>query len=192
MTTEQYQFTDDGTIPNSVFPMVVYKKMFSVTENLTDEMERVFADNNWKNAWRNGVYDYHHFHSIAHEVLGVYSGSAQLRLGGESGKTLTVEAGDVLVLPAGTGHKKISASDDFGVVGAYPGGSDYDIRTGEESERELYCKTLQKYPFLTTTPFRAATMGSLIFGNNFSYEKSNNDSYDAGVICICKCTGKIA
>ncbi|MBY8963852.1 hypothetical protein KJK34_13910 [Flavobacterium sp. D11R37] len=159
MTTEQYQFTDDGTIPNSVFPMIVYRKAFGVSENLADEMERVFADNNWKNAWRNGVYDYHHFHSIAHEVLGVYSGSAQLRLGGEGGKTVTVEAGDVLVLPAGTGHKKISASDDFGVVGAYPGGSDYDIRTGKESERETVLQNIAKVSFPDNDPVQGNNNG---------------------------------
>src|SRR3712207_7593545 len=53
------------------------------------------------------------FRSNAHEVLGVVSGSATIRFGGESGETFGVSAGDVVIIPAGVGHACINASDDF-------------------------------------------------------------------------------
>ncbi len=152
METAQYQFKDDGKMPNSVFPLVVYKKAFPVADNLADVIEENFAKNNWKNAWRNGVYTYHHYHSTSHEVLGVYKGTAQLQLGGEEGKTLDVSAGDVLIIPAGTGHKKLSASDDFAVVGAYPNGMDYDLLTGKSEEREKALVNIAKVPFPDNDP----------------------------------------
>ncbi|MFL9844199.1 cupin domain-containing protein [Flavobacterium rhizosphaerae] len=151
METQHYNFQDDGHIPNSVFPAVVYKKAFS-GDNLAEVMERHFAGNNWTNSWRNGVYPYHHYHSITHEVLGVYSGTAELQLGGEKGKKIAVAPGDVMILPAGTGHKKISASADFGVVGAYPNGSDYDIMKGEPGERPAADERIARVPFPENDP----------------------------------------
>lgn len=152
MKTLKFQFEDDGKIPNSVFPLIVYKQAFDPAENLDDVMERTFASNNWTNAWRNGVYTYHHFHSIAHEVVGVYKGSAQLHMGGENGEKLDVEAGDVLIIPAGTGHKQISASGDFAVLGAYPNGMDYDVLTGEEANRNKILDNLAKVPLPDNDP----------------------------------------
>lgn len=152
METAQYQFKDDGKIPNSVFPLIVYKKAFPVTDSLADVIEEKFAKNNWKNAWRNGVYDYHHYHSTSHEVLGVYKGTAQLQLGGEQGKKVDVSVGDVIIIPAGTGHKKIAASDDFAIVGAYPDGMEYDLLTGKAEEREKALVNIAKVPFPDNDP----------------------------------------
>lgn len=152
MKTLQFQFEDDGKIPNSVFPLIIYKKAFDPAENLDNVMEETFAKNNWTNAWRDCVYPYHHYHSITHEVLGVCKGSAQLHMGGEKGKKLDMEAGDVLIIPAGTGHKRISASEDFAVLGAYPGGMEYDLLTGKDSERLKALENIAKVPFSDNDP----------------------------------------
>lgn len=159
METLQYQFEDDGTIPNSIYPLVIYKNAFAVSNSLADEMEERFAANSWGNSWRNGVFPYHHYHSISHEVLGVYSGHAILHLGGEQGKKLEVKAGDVIVIPAGVGHKKVFASEDFAVIGAYPGGMDYDLKTGKEGERPKADDNLARVPIPETDPLQGLSGG---------------------------------
>ena len=159
MKTLQYNFQDDGRIPNSPLPLLVYKNTFKANDALADAMEETFAANNWKNSWRNGVYPYHHYHSITHEVVGIYKGNAQLHMGGENGEIIDVEAGDVLVIPAGVGHKKVSASDDFAVVGAYPDGKDYDLLTGEEGERPAADKRIAQVPLPETDPVQGKEGG---------------------------------
>ncbi len=132
-------FAAGGAVPNSTLPVLFYR--FELPKDAPDpasHLERLFDSNGWSNGWRNGVYPFHHFHSTAHEVLGVARGRATLRLGGEDGRDFDVEAGDVLLLPAGTGHKKLSGSTDFLVVGAYPDGRSRDlIRADEVSEAEV-------------------------------------------------------
>lgn len=127
---------DDGEIPNNPrLPLLVYKN--AVTLGAGDPaavFERLFTANGWAGSWRNGVFPFHHFHSTAHEVLGVYAGSASIRLGGESGVTLEVAPGDVVIIPAGVGHKKLASRGDFGVVGAYPAGQHPDICRGGRRE----------------------------------------------------------
>jgi uncharacterized protein YjlB len=155
----QFNFQDDGRIPNSPLPLLVYKKAFEVSDSLADAMEEAFDKNNWKNSWRNGIYPYHHYHSISHEVVGVYAGKAQLHMGGEAGEVIDVEAGDVLVIPAGVGHKKVSASDDFAVIGAYPDGMDYDLMTGEEGERPAADKRIAQVPLPEADPVQGKDGG---------------------------------
>lgn len=122
-------FKDDGTIPNNpYFQVLIYP---SVLKGRTGQIVKTFEKNNWGNNWVDGVFPYHHFHSTSHEVLGVISGHATLRLGGQKGKDIKVSAGDVVVLPAGTGHKRLSASSDFSIAGGYPDGRDYDTQTKE-------------------------------------------------------------
>lgn len=122
-------FEERGVIPNNPrFPALVYQQAFSPdVVDLASAIEQRFEDNGWPPAWRNGIYDFHHYHSKGHEVLGIAKGSAELILGGEGGRELSVRKGDVVLLPAGTGHRRLSASSDFLVVGAYPLGQSGDI-----------------------------------------------------------------
>ena len=101
------------------------------------DVQGLFAAHGWGGSWVNGVFDFHHFHSTSHEVLAVIAGSAVLELGGPQGESFEVSTGDVVVLPAGTGHRRASASGDFRVVGAYPAGQeDYDLlRQADDAAR---------------------------------------------------------
>ncbi|WP_162055197.1 cupin domain-containing protein [Pontibacter pamirensis] len=128
----------DGNIPNNQqLPLLLYRQVFADSNNLEHQFKEAFAQHNWRGSWTNGVYDYHHYHSKSHEVLGVAAGSATIVFGGPGGEEVEVKAGDMVVLPAGTGHCRKSASSDFSVVGAYPGGQEnYDICTQEDDMEE--------------------------------------------------------
>lgn len=127
MTVEHFRLTKSDWVPNNpAFPVIVYRQIGP--HICSAAFEDMFSTNGWTDIWRNGVFDYHHYHSSAHEVLGVGRGKAKLQIGGPAGPMLEVSQGDCLILPAGTGHKKIESSSDFQVVGAYPPGQHADIQ----------------------------------------------------------------
>ena len=131
----EFKYSNDGRIPNSRYPVLIYRNAFEERgEKGAEWLEKRFRENNWANSWRDGIYPYHHYHSITHEVLGVYEGKALLHLGGEEGEKVEVSAGDIIIIPAGVAHKNLG-SDNLKVVGAYPNASEYDIKTGEKGER---------------------------------------------------------
>ncbi|HEY8251126.1 MAG TPA: cupin domain-containing protein [Burkholderiales bacterium] len=118
----------DGSIPNHPrWPLLIYPQALKNAK--PEAFEELFTRNRWPAAWRNGVHPFHHFHSTSHEVLGIYEGEVTVQFGGEGGVTVTAKPGDVIVLPAGTGHKKLAARGALGVVGAYPEGSNPDTCT---------------------------------------------------------------
>jgi uncharacterized protein YjlB len=117
------KFKDDGVIPNNErWPLVVYRGAVSLPADLDPAavIEDLFELNGWGDSWRNGIYDYVHYHSRIHEVLGIARGTGTVRFGGNNGKTVQLKAGDVAILPAGTGHQCLTVSTDFLVVGALP------------------------------------------------------------------------
>jgi uncharacterized protein YjlB len=134
MVVETFVFDDDGAIPNSRLPVLLYHEVEAAAEAAS--CERLFAENGWLGAWRDGIFPFHHFHSTAHEVLGIAGGDARVMLGGPSGETLEVRRGDVLVLPAGTGHRNVGSTTDLVVIGAYPDGMSWDLRRGDPAEHE--------------------------------------------------------
>jgi uncharacterized protein YjlB len=67
-------------------------------------------------------------------------------------QTLAVHVGDVLVLPASTGHCNVGASDDLLVVGAYPDGMNWDIRRGDPAERNEVPANIHAVPLPRCDP----------------------------------------
>lgn len=134
-TAEAFLLAPSGDFPNNpTLPALHYRAAFELPRvDPAARIEHTFARHAWTAGWRDGVYPYHHFHSTAHEVLGCYAGRAQLQLGGPDGPILELSRGDALVLPAGVAHKRIDASADFSVVGAYAGGRAYDMQRGNSA-----------------------------------------------------------
>lgn len=160
-----FRFADAGAIPNNPrLPVLVYKQ--AAPAELRDSalaawFEENWPKHDWRAAWRYGVYEFPHYHSTAHEVLGVYRGRASLRLGGSGGATLVVEAGDMIVLPAGTAHQNLGASDDFHVVGGYPKGQDADLLRGRPGERPAADTRIAGVPLPQGDPL-AGARGALV------------------------------
>lgn len=143
-------FEDDGLVPNNILPFLVYQGAVTLDPKQPEQtIENLFETNNWGGTWRNGVYDYLHYHATVHEVLGVARGHARVRFGGDHGQELDIKAGDVAILPAGTGHQCITASDDFCVIGAYPPGSRMEIT---RPTPENHAKALKTIPNVARPP----------------------------------------
>jgi uncharacterized protein YjlB len=152
MPVETYEFEDDGGIPNSPLPVLIYHGVGAARD--VASCEALFARNGWLGAWRNGIFSFHHFHSTAHETLGIVAGSAAVVLGGPRGRRFEVCQGDVLVLPAGTGHCNAGASADLLVVGAYPGGMHWDIRRGDPAEHDEVLANVRAVPIPGADPIQ--------------------------------------
>lgn len=160
IATEALTFVDDGAIPNHpTFALLLHRKAFDPRgEEPAVAAEALFAANGWGGFWRNGVYPFHHYHSTCHEALAVAAGWGEVLFGGEGGRTVRLEAGDVAVLPAGTGHKRIAASDDFLVVGAYPPNQPYDL-IRDPAEHDAALARIKAVPAPATDPVFGAEGG---------------------------------
>lgn len=148
-----FVFEDDGLVPNNPLPFIIYKRVIDVrTAHPERTIEDVFASHRWGSMWRNGIFDYLHYHSTAHEVLGVARGQARVRFGGDGGKVLDLAAGDVAILPAGTGHQCLFATRDLSVVGAYPPGQTMEITRPTPDNHAKAIETIPRVALPTTDP----------------------------------------
>lgn len=150
----------DGRVPNSALPVLIYRDL-PLHGDRAEAFESLFGSHLWPPRWRYGIYNYHHYHSTAHEALGVARGWAKVTLGGENGQTVDLRAGDAVVLPAGIGHCQIEASDDFMVVGAYPPDQEPDLLRPERDDHEAAQQRIAELPVPISDPV-AGTQGALV------------------------------
>ena len=150
---ETHRLGDDGPFPNNeALPLLVYAGAFRLPEREpAAAIETVFEANAWPPAWRFGVFGFHHYHSTAHEALGVFAGHARLLFGGPRGVAITAVPGDVILIPAGVAHKCLDSSG-FRVVGAYPAGQDFDMNRGETGERPAADANIARVPLPRADP----------------------------------------
>jgi uncharacterized protein YjlB len=154
---EEHRFAADSTVPNNpVLPLVVYRGVLPIGVGAATACAALFAQNGWPGAWYNGIYAHHHYHSTAHEVLGIAAGWARVCLGGEAGATVTLVAGDVVVIPAGVAHKCERASPDLLVVGAYPRGQSPDMCRAGAAARERALAAIGEVPLPNADPVAGA------------------------------------
>jgi uncharacterized protein YjlB len=149
---------DDGTFPNNPrLPVLVYARGLDLPPfDASLAVAALFNQHRWSGCWVSSIYTYPHYHSTAHEALGVVSGEARLSLGGEKDLRIGVRPGDLLVLPAGVAHECLSATDDFAVVGAYPTGQRPDLCTGVDGERPGVDHNILRVPLPTHDPLHGA------------------------------------
>lgn len=157
----------EGGVPNNPLPVIIYHRVIppNVVDN-ADYLEHLFSTNGWPPQWRYGIYTFTHFHSNTPEALGVFSGSAKVQIGGEKGSIIEVNVGDVLLLPAGVGHKQISADDNFMMVGAYPPNTTADLCHDEPSKLAARIKAVAKVPLPETDPVTGHSEGSMLLWHN--------------------------
>jgi uncharacterized protein YjlB len=143
--------SDDAFPNNGRLPLLLYHHAFTETEDV-DTIKELLETNSWTNAWVNGIHDYHHYHSTAHEVLVALKGSARVQFGGPNGITLPFEKGDVVIIPAGVAHKRIEQADGFTCLGAYASGKEFDMNYGKKEERPHADENIRALPLPENDP----------------------------------------
>ncbi len=150
---EQVAIQEDGVFPNICLPVLLYKGALDIPLLFpATHVKHWFEKHGWSNSWDAGIFEYHHYHSITHEVLGIYKGHTKLQLGGPAGPVIFIEKGDVLVIPAGVAHKNLGAENSVGVVGAYPDGRNYDMNYGKPGERPRTDENIKNVPVPANDP----------------------------------------
>ncbi|MCW3087455.1 MAG: cupin protein [Sediminibacterium sp.] len=153
MDTITYLLHDNGQFPNSKLPVIHHKNAIDLPFfRSAHAIEKIFEENGWTNNWDSGIYTYHHYHSITHEAFGVYKGRALLLLGGENGKHVVIQKGDVIIIPAGVAHKNMGKEEDALCIGGYPEGKDFDMNYGNPGERPQTDLNIAGVPIPSTDP----------------------------------------
>ena len=148
MKTPRKLYFDKGAdVPNSTLPVLLFRSVLAYELRRQDPaLPSEFRQNDWVGIWTDTIYDYTHFHSNAHEVLGIAKGAVTVLLGGETGRRFRLKAGDMLILPAGIGHRRVGGDEGLKVVGAYPRGqAHFNIKRSG--------RTIPKVPLPATDPF---------------------------------------
>jgi uncharacterized protein YjlB len=148
-------FEDDGRIPNNpTLPLIIYPGAIALggSSDPAHRIEKIFAQNGWGDMWRDGIFPYVHYHSMIHEALSVARGRATVRFGGEYGEKIKIGPGDVVILPAGTGHQCITQTRDLTIVGAYPPSGKYNLCRANHAEHAKALATIPKVPLPATDP----------------------------------------
>lgn len=158
-TIEAVRFEDDGAIPNSPLPLIVHRSALEPARTTPEALEALFEANGWPPAWRAQIFTFHHYHSTSHETLGVAKGEAWVMLGGEGGQPFDIRTGDVVIIPAGVGHKRLSSTADFMVVGAYPPGMSWDLLRGEPGDRPRADRNIARVPLPASDPVTGTSGG---------------------------------
>ena len=157
---QQYFLIDNGIFPNNILPVLYYSNALQLPPLFSSRHVKIlFEKNNWTNSWRNGIYTYHHYHSVTHEAMAIIRGKTAIQLGGDDGIELTIQKGDVLVIPAGVAHKNLGNEKDAIAIGGYPGGRDYDINYGKSGERPGTDNNVIKLPVPSTDPLLGKANG---------------------------------
>lgn len=131
-------FAPSGGIPNSPLPLALWKRRAPVSVDRGGDICRLYERNGWRGTWVYTVFPYWHFHTRGHEALTCVCGRAEIGFGGDDGIVAQVEPGDVAVIPAGVGHKRLSSSADFLMAGCYPPGQEGNIvRPGDMTEASI-------------------------------------------------------
>ena len=146
-------FADDGLVPNNPMPLLVYKQAIDVDNGHPEKtIEGLFGANGWGEMWRNGIYPYPHYHSMIHEAMGIARGQATVRFGGEKGREIEIMPGDVVILPAGTGHQCLRQTPTLVVIGAYPPSGKYNLCRASKAEHAKALASIPKVPPPATDP----------------------------------------
>ncbi|WP_201159233.1 cupin domain-containing protein [Rhodoplanes elegans] len=152
---ETFKLDDDGVVPNNpILSLVVFRDAIDLkgSAHPEDLIEKTFQRNGWVGVWRNGIYPYTHYHSRTHEVMAIARGRARVRFGGDKGTEVDLKVGDVVVLPAGTGHQRVTATADLVVIGAYPPTGTYDLCRGSKAEHTKATAAIPKVPLPASDP----------------------------------------
>ena len=144
-----------GGMPGGRFPLVVYRHALSGPALSPEGCQALFRRNGWQGTWVNGVFPYWHYHLRSHEVLGCVAGGARIGFGGDAGIEAEVGAGDVVVIPAGVGHKRLAQEPDFVVVGGYPPGQDGTVTNPDDIALETALRAVAAVPAPDTDPIGA-------------------------------------
>jgi uncharacterized protein YjlB len=65
-----FVFEDDGLVLNNRLPLAVYPQAIKIgAEHPEKTIEGLFGSHQWGEMWRNGVYDFLHYHATVNEAM---------------------------------------------------------------------------------------------------------------------------